>query len=122
MKFRLLQRSSSLTGVIYWVMAGSKPQKVQDVATRLSKKRGNGILRREVWVDSKGKVARYNLAYINHDIFQGDNGRVLGYDNAHGVHHRHYKGKVETVEFQSFGNIEERFEAEWLAFRRKGKK
>jgi hypothetical protein len=29
---------------------------------------------------------------------------------------------VETVEFQSFGNIEERFEADWLAFSRKGKK
>ena len=103
-------------------MAEFKPQKVQDLSTRLSKKRGNGILRREVWVDSKGKAVRYNLAYINHDIFQGDNGRVLGYDNAHGVHHRHRKGKVETVEFQSFGNIEERFEAEWLAFSRKGKK
>ncbi len=108
--------------MIYWVMAESKPQKVQDVATRLSKKRGNGILRREVWVDGKGKVVRYNLAYINHDIFQGDNGRVLGYDNAHGVHHRHYKGKVEAVEFQGFGNIEERFEAEWLRLSRKGKK
>jgi hypothetical protein len=103
-------------------MAEFRPQKVQDVVTRLSKKRGNGILRREVWVDSKGKVIRYNLAYINHDIFQNDNGRVLGYDNAHGFHHRHYKGKVEAVEFQSFSNIEERFEAEWLAFSRKGKK
>ena len=103
-------------------MAASKPQKIQDVSTRLARKRGNGILRREVWVDSQGKVVRYNLAYINHNVFQGDNGRVVGYDNAHGVHHRHYKGKVETVEFQSFGNIEERFEADWLAFSRKGKK
>ncbi|MCM2306812.1 MAG: DUF6516 family protein [Sulfuritalea sp.] len=103
-------------------MAESKLQKVQDLSTRLAKKGGNGILRREVWVDSKGKVVRYNLAYINHDIFQGDNGRVLGYDNAHGVHHRHYMGKVEAVAFQSFGNIEERFEVEWLAFTGKGSK
>lgn len=44
-------------------MAESKSQKVQDLSTRLAKKRGNGILRREVWVDSKGKVVRYNLAY-----------------------------------------------------------
>ena len=73
-------------------------------------------------MDSKGKVTRYNLAYTNHDIFQGDNGRVLGYDNAHGGHHRHYKGKVEIVEFESFENIEERFEAEWTAFSRKGRK
>ena len=103
-------------------MAAATPQKIQDVSTRLARKRGNGILRREVWVDSQGKVVRYNLAYINHDVFQGDNGRVVGYDNAHGVHHRHYKGKVEVVEFQSFCNIEERFEADWLAFSRKGKK
>jgi hypothetical protein len=103
-------------------MADIKSQKVLDVSTRLAKKRGNGILRREVWVDVKGKVVRYNLAYINHDLFQGDNGRMVGYDNAHGVHHRHYKGKVETVEFQSFEEIEERFEADWTVFSGKGKK
>jgi hypothetical protein len=103
-------------------MADRKSHKVLDVSTRLAKKRGNGILRREVWVDSKGKVIRYNLAYINHDIFQGDNGRVLGYDNAHGVHHRHYQGKVETVEFKSFEDIEGRFEADWTTFSREGTK
>ena len=103
-------------------MAAIKSQKALDVSTRLAKKRGNGILRREVWVDGKGKVIRYNLAYINHDVFQGDNGRVIGYDNAHGVHHRHYKGKAETVEFLSLEDIEERFEADWTVFRRKGKK
>lgn len=103
-------------------MAEIKPHKALDVSTRLAKKRGNGILRREVWVDGKGKVVRYNLAYINHDIFQGDNGRVVGYDNAHGSHHRHYKGTVETVEFQGFEDIEGRFEADWKVFGRKGKK
>jgi hypothetical protein len=104
-------------------MAAPKLQKAHDESTRLTTKRGNGILRREIWVDAKGKVVRYNLAYINHDIFQGDNGRVLGYDNAHGIHHRHFKGTVETVAFQSYEAIEERFEAEWTAFsKRKGKK
>ena len=93
--------------------------KVQDVSNRLSSKYGNGVLRREVWVDGKGKVVRYNLAYINHSVFQGDNGRVLGYDNAHGFHHRHYKGKVETIDFLSFEDVENRFESEWLIFRRK---
>jgi hypothetical protein len=73
-------------------------------------------------VDSKGKVVRYNLAYINHDIFQGDNGRVVGYDNAHGVHHRHYMGKADAVEFLSFEDIEDRFEADWLVLSRKGNK
>lgn len=30
-----------------------------------AQKRGNGLLRREIWVDGKGNVMRYNLAYIN---------------------------------------------------------
>lgn len=41
----------------------------------------------EVWGDvgkDKTVVTRYNLAYINQAMFQGDNGRVLGFDNAHG--------------------------------------
>ena len=64
-------------------------------------------------------MVRYNLAYINHTVFQGDNGRVVGYDNAHGSHHRHFMGMVEPVEFKSFEDIEERFQADWIAFRRK---
>lgn len=93
--------------------------KIQDVSTTLSKKHGNGILRREVWVDDHGKVVRYNLAYINHEVFQGGNGRVIGYDNAHGFHHRHFMGTLEAVEFVSFEAIEDRFQADWLVFRRK---
>jgi len=61
----------------------------------LSKKNAMGFSTRDM-VDAKGKVVRYNLAYINHDIFQRDNGRVLGYDNAHGTHHRHMKAKSKT--------------------------
>jgi hypothetical protein len=95
--------------------------KIVDASHRLSRKHGNGVLRREIWVDRHGKVVRYNLAYINHEIFQADNGRVLGYDNAHGYHHRHFKGKVESFEFVSFEDVETRFEADWLAFRRKWK-
>lgn len=93
--------------------------KISDVSHRLSRKLGNGVLRREVWVDARGEVVRYSLAYINHDIFQGDNGRVVGYDNAHGFHHRHYKGKVEAVEFTGFEDIESRFAADWLTFRKR---
>lgn len=55
------------------------------------------FLRREVWDDEQGRVVRCNLAYINRGIFQGDNGRVVGYDNAHGFHHRHFMGVVEPV-------------------------
>ena len=47
------------------------------------------MLRREIWVDGPGRVVRYNLAYINHLIYAGDHGRVLGYDSTHGCHHRH---------------------------------
>ena len=72
------------------------------------------MLRREIWVDREGKVTRYNLAYVNHLLYAGDNGRVLGYDAAHGTHHRHYKGNVATVKFESFEQIEGRFQRELI--------
>ena len=75
------------------------------------------MLRREVWVDEKGKITRYNLAYINLQLFSGDNGRVIGFDNAHGYHHRHYYGKVEAVNFTRYEDIEMLFEKEWVALR-----
>lgn len=71
------------------------------------------MLRREIWMDGRGRVVRYSLAYINHLIHAGDNGRALGYDSAHGHHHRHYKGKVTAVGFESFEQIEARFQKEW---------
>ena len=71
------------------------------------------MLRREIWGDRRGRVVRYNLAYINRPIYAGDDGRVLGYDSAHGQHHRHYRGKVTTVGLGSFEQIEARFEREW---------
>ena len=89
--------------------------KIIDESHKISDKRGNGKLRREVWVDSiSGKVSRYNLAYINHRLYAGDNGRVVGYDKAHDGHHRHYFGVVEPVDFVSFKDIEERFEQDWI--------
>lgn len=98
--------------MLYWIMADTK---IIDESHMISDKRGNGKLRREIWVDSvTGKVARYNLAYINHKLYAGDNGRVVGYDNAHDGHHRHYFGVVEPVDFVSFEDIEERFEQDWI--------
>ncbi|MBT1075987.1 DUF6516 family protein [Geobacter grbiciae] len=87
--------------------------KIRDERHNISRKRGNGQLRREVWADHHGKVIRYNLAYINYRVFPGDNGRVLGYDNQHGHHHRHFMGKIETMDFVSFEELEERFDQEW---------
>ncbi len=101
-------------------MAVLKDVKVVDGEFIISRRRGNGILRREVWVDASGKVSRYNLAYINHGISPVDNGRVIGYDNHHGRHHRHDMGRVETVEFTSFEEIEARFESEWLKISKRG--
>ena len=83
----------------------------------LKSKSGGGLLSYEVWgyvVKGKTIVTRYNLAYINHAIYSGDNGRVLGFDNAHDYHHRHFMGKVETVEFISYEATLERFQREWL--------
>ena len=71
------------------------------------------MLRREIWVDRRGRVVRYNLAYINHLIYAGDDGRVLGYDSAQGHHHRRCGGKVTTVRFEGFEQIEARFQREW---------
>lgn len=82
----------------------------------LKPKSGGGLLSYEVWgYKEKGKivVTRYALAYINHTICQKDNGRVLGFDNAHNYHHRHYMGKVEAVEFESYEATLDRFQQEW---------
>lgn len=83
----------------------------------LKPKSGGGLLSYEVWgYVEKGitVVTKYNLAYINHSICQGDNGRVLGFDNAHGYHHRHCMGDVEAVEFESYEATQKRFQQEWL--------
>lgn len=83
---------------------------------KLKTNKGGGILSFEVWgyiQDGKTVVTRYNLAYINPLIYQKDNGRVLGFDNAHDYHHRHYMGKVTPVEFLSYEEILERFQKEW---------
>lgn len=66
-------------------------------------------MRYEVWTDEHGKVTRYNLAYINSVIYTKDNGRVFGYDNAHGTHHRHYMGKTEEITYRCFGDVRARF-------------
>jgi len=92
-------------------------KKIVDETHKISDKRGNGLLRREIWVDKEGKITRYTLAYINHSLHSADNGRVLGYDNQHGYHHRHYFGRVEPIDFMSFVEVEERFQQDWLRLR-----
>ncbi len=97
-------------------------RKAVDERLYLSKANGGGMLRREIWADAQGRVVRYNLAYINPLIYPGDNGRVLGYDSAHGQHHRHYKGKATAVSFDSFEQIEARFQEEWTRLAKEAKR
>lgn len=62
----------------------------------------DGLLREEVWQDGDGAVVKYNLAFVNFGLCQTDNGRVLGYDNAHGYHERHDRGNAERTEFVNY--------------------
>ena len=55
-----------------------------------------------MWQTAGGRVTKDNLAYITHLVCRVDNGRVLGYDNSHGGHHRHFMGKVEPVAFTGY--------------------
>jgi hypothetical protein len=75
---------------------------------RLKGKRKGALLKEETCLE-EGQIVGYSLAYINLKRFAGDNGRVLGYDNSHGFHHRHFMGKVEPVDFSTYAALAERF-------------
>ena len=95
----------------------SKETLLEQERFELRPKSGGGLLSYEVWgYQEKGTtvVTRYNLAYINHLICNVDNGRVLGFDNAHDYHHRHYMGEITSVEFNNYEATLERFQEEWL--------
>jgi len=77
--------------------------------TYLGGKRKPPIIKEEIWLDDAGKVTRYSLAYIDPLTFPEDNGRVLGYDNAHGHHHRHYLGQVSPVAYTTFEEVAKKF-------------
>ncbi len=79
---------------------------------------GVGFLREEVWVDANGKVVRYNLAFLLPHLFYADNGRVLGFDNTHGEHERHFMGSVQEVEFKNYESTANRFYREVEAMRK----
>jgi len=80
-------------------------------------KRGGGLLKIEAWENEQGEIVKYSMAYINHLIFSGDNGRVIGYDNAHNFHHKHYFGEISEVRnFSSYQSLVERFEQEIKEF------
>ena len=80
-------------------------------------KRGGGIVKIDAWENEHGEVVKYSMAYINHLISSEDNGRVIGYDNTHNFHHKHYFGEIFEVEnFTSYQELVERFEKEIKEF------
>jgi hypothetical protein len=81
---------------------------------------GPGVIREEVWQDEKGRVVKFNLAFICPYLYGGDNGRVLGYDTAHGYMHRHYCGKVDRVHL-SYEEVTARFYDKVVALKEREK-
>ena len=86
---------------------------IVDETIKLPNKHGIGILKFIASANSKGEVCEYNLAYINFNICKIDDGIVLGYEQNHECHRRHYMGKIEDVDFTTYEAIAERFESEW---------
>jgi hypothetical protein len=80
--------------------------------------RSGGVIRVEAWQDTRLKeVTRYNLAYINLQLCDEDNGRVLGFDNSHiypgfpDRHHSHWMGQPHyNPRFTTFDAVLEEFQ------------
>lgn len=80
-----------------------------DETTQVRCALGQGTIREEVWQDSWGVIVKYNLAFINSSLYAHDNGRVLGYDNSHAKHHRHYASTEKQFPFVSYEKLMKRF-------------
>lgn len=92
--------------------------KVENYETRFRCGGSVGILREEVWEDDMGEIAKYNLAFLMPHLFRDDNGRVLGYDNAHGRHERHFMGTVKEIPYEGYEPLSERFYREVSEWRK----
>jgi len=86
-------------------------EKRVDETLHLTGRRRGAVLKEEVWYEGN-RVAKYSLAYVNQQLCGVDNGRVLGYDNGHDYHHRHFMGKVEETEFEGYEALLNRFQQE----------
>ncbi len=93
--------------------------KVLDEKVLLKRPRRGATLKEEVWQDENGEVVKYSLAYINRVVCGVDNGRVIGYDNSHDYHHRHFMGTVEPTDFVNYEAVSARFHAEVIELWRK---
>ncbi len=76
---------------------------------------GNGVIRREVWVDANNRASRYHLAYINEDSCREDKGRVLGFDYSEGGLCEYSGGRRTAGSFSTLVAMEESFEVRWHA-------
>ena len=97
-----------------------KARKIVDEEHVLDRRRGAKI-RMEVWALRDGTVTRFNLAYVDAVSFAGDNGRVLGYDTAHGVSHRHFRGEVSSLGPTSYEHALDMFLGEVWVLRKESK-
>lgn len=83
---------------------------------QIPRRLGGGVLKELVVRELlSGRVIEYALAYINPNIYSGDNGRVLGYDNSHGFSHKHYLGNRTAEDFTSYEALYDLFQDEWMA-------
>ncbi|MDQ2925248.1 MAG: transcriptional regulator [Acidobacteriota bacterium] len=100
-------------------MASRHLRKETDYETRFRCAGGIGILREEVWVNAAREVVQYNLAFLLPHRQRADNGRILGFDNAHGRHERHWLGHAMPFNFIDYDATARRFYGEVEAIRRK---
>ena len=92
-------------------------KKIVDERFSISRKKGGGLVRVEAWENERSVVEKYAITYVNPSLPSDENGRVLGYDNAHDYHHRHYKGKIYPLsDFVSYEDIVNRFTEELREF------
>jgi len=96
-----------------------RTRKAVDDIDQVRKSGSFGIIREEVYVDDAAVVVKYNLVFIHLGLFRQDNGRVLGYDNAHGHHERHWMGSAQPVSFVSYERTLRRFLDEVEALKEK---
>ncbi len=83
--------------------------KVVDERYIVPSDQGGGMIKFEAW-EYDGQVVKYSMAYLNKDIFPEDNGRVVGYDNSHDFHHKHYMGQIiEIDDFVGYQELVMRF-------------
>ena len=100
-------------------MAKSKNKnyiKVIDEQFIVPHEQGGGIIKFEAW-EYENRIIKYNMVYINKNIFPNDNGRVMGYDNSHNFHHKHYFEQITQLDnFINYQELVKRFRDELKEF------